>query len=239
MKTLILVNTLQAVNSAVYSNHCQFWAYLKSHYPKDQFLFFTPHRMSIDTARNLAAKTALEQECDYLMFLDDDVLVEPTTFDSMLAANKDVVMALTYLRSYPFKPMLFTAHATQQNGLVFYEDFEKHINADGLVECEAIGFSCALLRCDVLKRMVPPFFVTGPNNTEDIYFCVEAKKQLGEVSIYTDVKVPTGHLLSPEVITRGTRDHLMTYYKSIEGERKEQSPDREFSYVQECINTLR
>ena len=87
MRTLVLVNVLNSVNSYIYTNHIEFWSKTKELYPKshnNEFFLFTPPRMSVDMARNTAAKQAMMLECDYLMFIDDDVLIPPTTFDSLL-----------------------------------------------------------------------------------------------------------------------------------------------------------
>lgn len=238
MKIVVLVNTLQSVNSAVYANHCQMWAYVKKHYPDDIFIFLTPHRMAIDVSRNWAAQVALEQEADYLMFIDDDVLVEPNTFSVLKSREKDIIMALTYIRGYPFPPMLFKDHPTDVRALTLYEDFEEHIDEQGLVKCSAIGFSCALIKMDLIRKMVPPYFVTGLNSTEDVYFCVEATKQFPETTIYCDTTIPTGHLLGQDAVMKNNVKQLREYYKSLEGPKVEDNGDRTYSYVEACMRNF-
>lgn len=240
MKLVVLVNTLQSINSVVYSNHCHFWSYMGKNHAADTIIFLTPHRMAIDSARNWAAKVAMEQEADYLMFLDDDVLIEPDVFDSLIKEDKDIIMALTYLRGYPFRPMFFKKHPYIEIGLEFYDNYKDH-TIDGLIECEAIGFSCALIKVSLLKQMIPPYFVTGTGNTEDIYFCVEAKKQIPNVSIFTSTKTATGHLCSPEAVMPSTVEALREYYKIVNPspiENKE-CGDRSFSYIKACLANIK
>ena len=83
MKILVGVNTLTSVDQLVYLSHCQFWTRTVKQYPNDEFMFFAPHRMSIDNMRNASVKVALQHNCDYLLFIDDDVIVEPHTFKSL------------------------------------------------------------------------------------------------------------------------------------------------------------
>ena len=90
-KVFVLVNTLQSVNANVYSNHCHFFTYSAKNIPGIKFEFWTPERMAIDTARNTAAQMALSRECDYLMFIDDDVMIPPDTLEKLLKADKDVI----------------------------------------------------------------------------------------------------------------------------------------------------
>lgn len=209
MRTLILVNTLQSVSSFVYSNHMSFATNTIRKFPDDQFWFFTPHRMTIDNARNLAAKQAMSLECDYLMFLDDDVLVPHDTFEKLVAAQKDIIAALVYLRGYPFHVMAFKdAETTGRVSLNYYDDLPK--NEDGslqeLVPLAAVGFSCCLIKVDVIQAIEPPYFVTGPLNTEDVYFCLKTRELDPQPSIYLHTGIKCGHMLNPEPIEYATRD---------------------------------
>lgn len=221
MKTLVGVNTLENVSSFVYSSHCKLWLEMKKQYPEDEFLFFTPYRMSIDNMRNQAAKIALEHNCDYLMFIDDDVVVRPDTYKSLRGADKDIIMALTYVRGEPFHPMFFRDLKTEidPNGkkrlnLGFHDEEYWEINEDGLIKTGAVGFSCVLIKVDLLKALSPPWFVTGPGHTEDVYFCIKCRSELEpEPTIYVDTKVPTGHMLMPEMVSRDNVERLRKYYK--------------------------
>lgn len=209
MKTLIGINVLESVNSFVYQSHIKFFTNLKLTNPDDEFILFTPYRMSIDAMRNTAAKLALEHSCDYLMFIDDDVIVPKDVYNRLKSVNKDIVMALTFIRGYPFKPMFFKAYEQiidsskeKREYLTTYDDYEKFIDKDGLVKCAAVGFSCVLINMDVIKAVAPPYFVTGPNHTEDVYFCNKARYTLEpEPTIYCDTKCSTGHIMMADMVT--------------------------------------
>lgn len=239
MKTLIGVNTLDQVNSFVYASHCAFFAKTKELYPNDEFIFFTPYRMAIDQMRNMAAKMALDSECDYLMFIDDDVAIQPHTYQHLREADKDLVMAITFVRGYPFPPMFFKASpivdfgGVRRETLSFYDDWEDNVDSDGLVKCQAVGFSCVLIKTDLIKAIEPPYFVTGAKQTEDVYFCCKARNTLEpEPSIYVDTTCPTSHFMMPDAVTLENVKRLREFYSPNESIGKTRT-ERIFDTVKE------
>lgn len=209
MKILIGVNCLTNVEQIAYANHMQFFYRLGKEHPDWTIAINTPRRMSIDRMRNLSAKIALEMECDYLMFIDDDVIVPMGTLEALLAAESDIAAGWTIIRGHPFENMFFKF------------DENKHLRnyvierGPGLVDVDAVGFSCALIKCDLLKKIKPPFFVTGPFNTEDIYFCVKARDTDPKTTIVVDAGIETAHILGPEVIAPWNREAYAEYHKKV------------------------
>jgi glycosyltransferase involved in cell wall biosynthesis len=235
MKTFICTNILTVVDAASYITHCNFWYRLGRTFPKDTFFAMTPPRMAIDQARNWAAKMAMQQECDYLMFIDDDALIAPDTLASLISADLDIVMAHTYIRGYPFHVMAFKRDG--EKGLVNFDDYKEFIGENGVFLCDAVGFHCALIKVELLKKMEPPYFLTGTHYTEDIYFCVKARKEVSEsVSIGVDTRVPTGHLLHKENVSVENVERLRTYYSN--GEQNGVPRDRGQSYYEQVSLVL-
>lgn len=241
MKTLIGVNCLESVNSFVYASHCQFWVNAKKAFPEDEFAFFTPYRMSIDNMRNTAAKMALEGDYDYLMFIDDDVLVQPNTYEVLRSRDKDIIMALTFVRGWPFKPMFFKGEGIKDRAglrcetLDFYDDWKDNV-WDGLVKCEAVGFSCVLIKVDILKVMEPPYFVTSSKQTEDVYFCCKARYTLNPTpTIFVDVTVPTTHMMMPDGVSAENVESFRKFFDPNEPIGKSRM-DRIFDAVKELRN---
>lgn len=218
MKTIIGVNTLTAVDDVVYSTHCQFWTRTIKQYPNDEFLFYTPHRMSIDNMRNGTVKAALEHKCDYILFIDDDVLVEPHTFKVLYESKLDVCMALTFIRGYPFDPMFFKFDESKIN-LKRYLDYEQHIKDDGIVPCDAIGCSCVLFKTWIFKELKEPWFVTIPNKcTEDVYCCLKMHDEIKTpFTIGVNTRISTQHRLSPEYVSVKNRQALIEYHEKVYG----------------------
>ena len=207
MKILIGINTLTTTEQIIYSNHIGFFYRLGKHFPNDSFALFTPRRMSIDRMRNAAAKMAVENGFDYLMFIDDDVVVPLDLFDKLHAAEKDIVAGWTIIRGWPFENMFFKFDDQKRN-LTPMKDVERN---SGILDVDAVGFSTALIKMDLLKKIPPPWFVTGPNNTEDIYFCLKARQYVPNCTIAVDTSIETAHLLGPEFIAPWNREDYKIY----------------------------
>jgi hypothetical protein len=213
MKFMIGINTLTAVDQPIYSNHCQFWYHLGVNFPppEHRFAFHSPRRMSIDRMRNMTAKLALELEMDYVLFIDDDVVIPIHSLEKLVKSNKDVIAGWTIIRGHPFQNMFFKYEDVEKRKLMHLQKFKA--DEEGLVEVDAVGFSYALIKCDLLKRVPPPWFLTGPYNTEDIYFCIKAKEFVSNVSIFVDTTIKTWHLLGPELIGPDNRDNYKEYFE--------------------------
>lgn len=219
-KTLLAVNTLTAVGSQPYSSHINLAYRMKE--CGDEVILFNGYRTGIDRFRNIAGQMALQHECDYLMFLDDDVCVNPFTYKVIKDRNVDVVTPIVYIRSYPFKPMFFKAIdlGSGNIGLDHYSDWEEKVKIGDLLPVAAIGFSCCLIKCELLKKIPAPWFVTGTNHTEDVYFCIKAKQTLGlqgkNVGIYVDTSLDSGHMLDPEFVSHASVGALRRFYEDMD-----------------------
>lgn len=236
-KTLVCTNVLDSVKSQAYGSHCQEWFRLGRD-TKDDFVLFHPERYSIDTARNQAAKYAMLLECDYIWFLDDDMVLSPKTYQSLKGCDGDVVMALTFIRGLPFNPMFFRKDNEYESdprnlNLVHYNDWVDKICNNGTIHTYAVGFACTLLKVDRLFEMPPPYFITSSLQTEDIYYCCKLKQHDPGARILVDSKVPTGHLLAPEMISLKTRDKLLEFYKEEIEINKQSKLDRGEEYFEE------
>lgn len=202
-KVFVGINTLANVDQWVYANHMPFFFDLgrMREQTGDKFILFAPPRMSIDRMRNESARIAMEQECTHLMFIDDDVCIPDNAFRKLISHGKNVVGGLTYIRSYPFDPMIFDFERSKKKlDSFFMRDFKERIDENGLVECNAIGFSCVLISVDLIKKIPPPYFVTGVNHTEDVYFCKKVKDNFPEEKIFVDPSIETSHKLGTEFV---------------------------------------
>lgn len=271
-KVFVLVNTLQAVNANVYSNHCHFFTYSAKNIPGIRFEFWTPERMAIDTARNTAAEMAMNMGCDYLMFLDDDVMIPPDTLEKLLMADKDIIAALVIIRGYPFNNMAFKFgehiihEGKEAKSLGFFNNLEYEYLVDGewkvrndgiedtypesslpkrlkeLQECDAVGFSCCLIKIDVLKVCPQPYFLTGKGHTEDVYFCMKVQEKLEpKPGIFLHTGIQPGHMMNAEPVEFSIKNHLKKFYDDLmvaaQGERGEtdNGMSRNQAYIDACI----
>ncbi len=213
-RILVGVNTLTSIDQPVYSNHCQFWFRLGRSYTDCEFGFYTPRRASIDRMRNEVAKMAIAHNFDYVLFLDDDVLVPIDGLAKLMKANADIAAGWTIIRGWPFDNMFFKWEDPDKKEHIgrYPEPFE--YDEDGNIPCAAVGFSFCLLKVSHLRKVVPPFFVTGTNSTEDVYYCIKSQKQIPDTKIVVVPSVVTGHLLGSEFITPENRPHYKTYARA-------------------------
>lgn len=204
-KILIATNVLTAVDSTIYGDHINL-LYKVAKGNRFEIFHYAPRRQSIDRMRNLAADYALQSGCDYLLFIDDDMLLTDGTIESLVDANLDIVMADTVIRGYPFHSMSFKLRGVSENNdfdLEHFDDILDHVDENGIAKCVAVGFACCLIRVDLLKKLNKPYFVTSPFTTEDVYFCIRCQQEIPEgVQVGVDTKVPTYHQLDPMYITR-------------------------------------
>jgi len=234
MRILIGINCLTSVEQIAYANHIQLFYNLGKHHPDWQVFINTPRRMSIDRMRNASAKVALELECDYLMFIDDDVIVPIGCIEQMIDRDVDIVAGWTIIRGYPFENMFFKMDEKKNLSNYIVE------RGPGIVDVDAVGFSCALIKTSLIKKIRPPYFVTGPYNTEDIYFCVKARDTVPDCSIIVDCGIETAHIMGPECISPWNREAYTDYYKKMNEVEDKQTTkgDRNEKYKEMVLNVL-
>lgn len=92
--------------------------------------------------RNYIAAQALKKNCDYLFFVDDDMILPSDTLDELLSCGKDIVGGV-YLTKYE-----------EQKPVVEY----LNNNRNGLFEVKAIGTGCMLIKIDVFRKLPQPWF---------------------------------------------------------------------------------
>jgi hypothetical protein len=243
MKTiLVAINSLVTTTHPAYSNHIQLFFRFGRSYPDYDFMLFNPARMSIDRMRNTAARIAIENECEYLLFIDDDVLVPINSLKQMLASNSDIVAGNVIIRGYPFENMFFRYTEEEKLHLKPVKDCDLP-EVPGLMDVDAVGFSLCLIKTALLKELPIPYFVTGLTNTEDIYFCLKVKKYFPATTMRVDTSIVCHHILWAETISNDNKQAYKTYYETMHPQKcipipESVSADRGVSYYSE-INTLR
>ena len=235
-KIVIGINSLIATRHQAYSNHIQYFFRLGRNYPNIDFILFNPDRMSIDRMRNTAADLALESEADYLLFIDDDVLVPFDSLKRLIAVDADICAADVCIRGYPFDHMLFQYN--EDRGLVSMPELPE---GKGVINCGAVGFSYCLIKVSLLRKMHKPYFITGATNTEDIYFCLKAVKEYPNTTIKADCNIECHHLLWDECISSYNKKEYKKYYEAMNPsllKQKESKSDRGDSYMEMVKNAV-
>lgn len=167
-----------------------------------EFYFMVVGRLFTPLAREECVKYALNAGCDYLFMIDDDMICPNDLFEKLYRHNVDIVGPLMFTRNPPHKPVIYSCMDgwdTVEKQSYFINHYVMNYPKDKLIECDAFGFGCALIKMDVFKKMGAPYFALCSNTGEDILFCYNAKKHGFRVHVDTSVKL--GHLGNPICVT--------------------------------------
>lgn len=181
-----------------------------------EFFFCVMGRIFTPYAREEAAKMALERNCDYLFMIDDDMLAPDDLFEKLYRHNVDVVAPLAFTRNYPHKPVMYSTlegYDTVSQKPYFSNTVIYKYPKDKLVEVDAVGFGAVLIKCDVIRKMKAPYFMSTNATGEDVLFCYNAKKVGARIFMDTETKL--GHLGNPVNVTE----------EYVETLRKKDTPD--------------
>jgi hypothetical protein len=151
-------------------------------------------------ARNQLIRTAIEQELDYVLFLDDDHVFPPDTLLRLLNHGVDCVSALYTWRVNPFHANVFDQLSATPEG-----EPDPHGKLvikplmgvkPGLITCNIVGSGFFLAKVEVLKKVDDPWFTLGwPFQEEwcdDISFCVRLRE--AGVEIHVDTATCIDHI---------------------------------------------
>ena len=157
---------------------------------KIQMELFIPNSYSVDVSRNVIAKYAQENEFDYVMWVDSDIILPKNTLTRLLSHDKDIVAGV-----YSYK-LLNNKNAVAKR-LKQEEDYDdvplKEIReSTGIIPIDAVGFGCVLTKVSVFDKIQYPWFIYTLEMGEDVYFC--RKAQNVGLEIFLDTEVRCGHI---------------------------------------------
>ena len=190
---------------------------------ESKFRFFsgTTGRMMVTFARDTLADEAMKQGCDWVLFIDDDMIVPKKMFTALARHmdHADIIVPLCFQRVHPYKPVIYKTTLHDNDGKPY---FDNHHYLDyppnSVFEVGTAGFGVALVKMEVFRKMPTPWFFSNTSVGEDIYFCIRAK-QLG-FKILCDSRIKIGHLGVPPCITEW--DYLKHNAKELVETRKEE-----------------
>lgn len=214
LNVVIAIPTMGMVNFHTFDNYMEFFYNLGKMEEKNsayKFHIWTSPRLLTAIAREELAARALEAKMDYILFMDDDMIVPKDIFERLIAHDVDIVGALAFTRLGDHLPVMYRYKVNKvKKGkdkvlrycLQFHQidDYDKQ--PPGLYECDAIGFGVVLLKVNILKKIPKPWFMAQMQLGEDIYFCNKAREM--KIKVYMDTSVKTAHVGNPEVITEET-----------------------------------
>ena len=213
MKTkriIVGINSLTESQWPSYNSHLQLFYRLGKDNPGMEVILYNPSRVGIDTMRNGAATTTVNMDCDYLLFLDDDVVPPPDSLSRLIACNADMAAGDVIIRGYPFNHMCFKWNK-DKSAMAALTHYPKNST---VLDVDAVGFSLCLIKRQLIEKVPPPYFITGLNHTEDVYFCLKAREAVPDCTIVVDTQLTCGHILWPEVISSLNKKNYKKYFEA-------------------------
>lgn len=167
--------------------------------PKDvQISFRFVSNCLIYDARESLVKYAIEQNYDYILMIDSDMVLPRNTIVNLLdmIENKgyDLATGLIFKRSYPFQPCFYMrARIKEENGkfIPLLEGIIKW-EKDKIYDIEACGLAVSLIKVESLKTLETPMFYPFPDIGEDITFCIKFRQKGFKLGLDTNLDI--GHL---------------------------------------------
>ena len=138
---------------------------------------------------------ANELEGDWLLFIDDDMVVPTDTLTRLLDHGVDIVGGLAFRRNPPYLPCIARWNADNQ-----VMETVVDVPRTGLVEVGGIGMGCTLIRRRVFETLAAPRFAHRGGLGEDYSFCLLAAE--AGFKIYCDTSLVIGHVASVVVDDR-------------------------------------
>lgn len=165
------------------------------------------------TARNRIAQIALDEKADYVLMVDNDVVLPEDALLNLLDDPKDVCLGYYAHRGddnlYHGRTCICKLY--QPDGsLYFHYPLESEYTGEEMKErleegrykirIHGGGMGCALIKTDVFNKIKYPWYdwvnYDGKNRgtlSEDLYFCEQCKKV--NIPVYTDTRVRCGHIM--------------------------------------------
>lgn len=165
-----------------------------SHNPRFVIKLYTPKNIfPLDAARNHCVAKFLETDCDYLLWVDDDIVPPETALDALLKADKDIIGAVCFAMKYEHGvgfPYPVTLRYNEDKQYVLYY-------GKGIEEVDATGGAFVLFKRKVYEAIERPYaFHYYRNGTLALTcdFDVFQKAQAAGFKLFIDFGVICDHI---------------------------------------------
>ena len=207
MKILVAVPTFESIYPDTF----------KSIYDLDkgghELLFEFVRGYDCATARNKIAQLAMDKGVDYVLMVDNDVVLPEDAIINLTDDLKDVCLGYYAHRGKDnvYSGRTCVCKLFQENGTKYFNyPLESEYEAETLkglresgvykLQIHGGGMGCAFINVDVFRRMNYPWYdwVNYGDEmrgmlSEDLFFCEQCRHN--SIPIYTDTRVGCGHIL--------------------------------------------
>ena len=153
--------------------------------------YFESAKERVIHSRNLLRRYCLENNYDYFLSLEQDVVPPKDAIERLLKHNKEIVGGLYFYLGDDNKtllPMVWVHHHGEYaRRLMFHE-----VLNDELIEVITCGLGCVLIRKDALEK-IRFRHVEGEEPWDDLWFCEDARDK--GFKVYVDNGVRCKHYI--------------------------------------------
>lgn len=177
-----------------------------------EVLFDSVRGYDVATARNRIAQMAQDLQTDYVLMVDNDVVIPKETLRLMLEDPQEVCLGYYPHRNNDnrYNGKTCICKLKDEHGTAYYHfPLESEYSADEMrgmaeagmkkIEVHGGGMGCALINTDVFRKTSYPWYDWvnyGDANkgmlSEDLYFCTLCR--IAKIPIFADVRVGCGHM---------------------------------------------
>lgn len=170
-------------------------------------------------AREKLVQRLYQENKDWILFLDSDMVPPPDMIEKMLAHNMPIVSGMAFKRIPPYQPCFYSKLDVVGKG----HDIKPQLATvlefpdTGIMKLEGVGLACCMIRREVFDMIEAPYFFPLPNLGEDLTFCYKVKQK--QIPIILDLTIDVGHVSEMPV---GKLHYKEAYkqYKAMEEKRK-------------------
>lgn len=152
-------------------------------------------------ARDEAAQIAVNMGYDYILYIDSDMLFEPSALLKALAHDDDIVTGLYFKRKGNHEPVIYKTidrRTDGEYGVLSHSVATVETDIDRpYFPVEGCGFGFVLIKTEVLTKMFSKhvsLFEPIPGMGEDLSFCQRIKEDFPEYKIMCDSEIWLGHM---------------------------------------------
>ena len=165
------------------------------------------------TARNRIAQIAIDKDVDYVLMVDNDVVIPSDVLINMLDEPVDVCLGFYAHRDSDniYRGRTSVCRLYDPYGELYFNyplDSEytakelEELRANGMkkIQIHGGGMGCAFIKTDIFRTLDYPWYdwVNYADEhrgmlSEDLYFCEQCK--MYGIPVYTDTRTGSGHIL--------------------------------------------
>ncbi len=152
--------------------------------------------------RNASVQTAIEKEASHIIFIDNDQTFRPSAIQRLLDHDKDIACAPYNARPGPGRPLTSVVKLLDDKGELETDGSMKEIDMPaGLFKVGGSGTGFMMIKTSIFEKLDKPYFVAwedenGEHHTEDIDFCIKARK--AGFDVWCNPTIPIGHIGTQE-----------------------------------------